>query len=115
MKKLLFAVLLTLSFNTFAENYTGIWQAGGLGYVSWHEKGDMVFFIWLNPYDQEWDVYSAIREGNKATAKTYMSSVDAEIEITFLSDTSFSAVQTFCHGDGCLLPDGMKFGGNKIW
>ena len=115
MKKLIFAVLLTLSFNTYAEDYTGIWQAGALGYISVHEHNNTQFLIWLNPYNQQWDVYRAIRKGNKAIAKTYMSSVEAEIEITFLSDRSFSAVQNFCHGDECLLPDGSPFRGNKIW
>ena len=115
MKKLLCAVLLTLSFNAFSGEYDGIWQSGALRYVSVYERNDILILIWLNPYNQQWDVYSAIREGKTATARTFMSPVEAEIEITFLSDTSFSAVQNFCHGEECLLPDGMQFSGNKIW
>ena len=117
MKKLLCAVLLTLSFNVFAGDRDGIWQIGATGYLSIHERNNVLVVVRLNPFTQEWDVLSGTRKDDEAKVSSLISFVDTELKITFLSDSRLRVHQVYCHEDGgeCLLPDNVPFMGNKIW
>jgi len=119
MKKILFGVLVLICSAVEAEGvYDGIWQSEGIGYFSVHEKEGIIIAIRLENNTAGWEAFSGKLSGNTTRIETLISDVHAVLNVTFTSETTFSAIQESCVaplGGTCLLPDGFTFNGNKVW
>ncbi|MCK5354417.1 MAG: hypothetical protein KAJ63_04815 [Methyloprofundus sp.] len=119
MKKILFGALILICSTVQAEGvYDGIWQSEGIGYFSVHEKQGTIIVARLSGEGQLWEAYSGTISGNTSTIKTLVSDVEAVLNVTWTSETTFSATQVSCvelMSGSCFLPDGFTFTGHKIW
>lgn len=122
MKKTLLAVLLALTTNTVAAEdgvLDGIWEVSdGVGYYSFHQNRDEVIGILLSGDRQVgWEALKGYYNGGDSLqVRTIISNVNAGYVVKLTSQTTFEATQDYCEPIAdCLLPNGYKVYGTKIW
>lgn len=121
MRKLLLALLLTLSFTTaFASNgkYDGIYQSAA-GLVTVQENNGTMVFVLLNSDTGWYNPAVGNRSGNVFKLESLMAPIDAKYTVSILSDTKMSVIQTSCkplyNNVTCKYRDGTVFTMDKVF
>lgn len=126
MGKTLLALAISLLFvapSMAAGTYDGIWAVSYGGslvfYESIHQNGSQIIAIQFDESDVTWEALSGTLVGNSVAAQTFIGGLTANVNVTFTSSTTLTAVQTSCapywSGYRCLLPNGATLTGQKIF
>jgi len=100
--------------------YDGIWSIRNVGYFMVTEKEETIIIVRLAENTELWEAYKGNRQ-NKTTfqVQTFVSAVEATIQIQILSATQLKATQLSCkvikEGYSCILPNGFPLIADKIF